>query len=388
MIEMERRLTGFRKVRTGGEATVYRALLDGQTPVAFKWYLEERKVDPEKVELYISHAFEGTSRLYGAGEWQGKPYFVSEYIRGTSSAELVPIPPKRAIRMIRTLCATLSTMSEAGVLHGDLGPDNVMVDADGNPVLIDFGIQGLGTPKFSAPERFEGSAPTVKSEIFSLGALLYYWIAGEPLFAGDTFSSIEQAIFHVDSYDASMLLYGRGKLAAEELRAFQNLWHGMLRRNPNQRFEDFEEFDECLEIAENELSQNYFAGEREKEALWKDGIRLSIREREAEIDRSPEEAFFFAPLKCEKTVTKSAETKNPAGKFLLGGAVFLFVTILLVFIFFFRTYSPDVENVGKLMLENSRAHQSGNDAESLQPDSVATVRGIMTEMESLSTDAQ
>ena len=39
MIEMERRLTGFRKVRTGGEATDYRALLDGQTPVAFKWYL-------------------------------------------------------------------------------------------------------------------------------------------------------------------------------------------------------------------------------------------------------------------------------------------------------------------------------------------------------------
>ena len=144
----------------------------------------------------------------------------------------------------------------------------------------------------------------------------------------------------------------------------------------------------CLEIAENELSQNHFAGEREKEALWKDGIRLSIREREAEIDRSPEEAFFSVPLKCEKTVTKSAETKNPAGKFLLGGAVFLFVTILLVFIFFFRTYSPDVENVGKLMLENSRAHQSGNDAESLQPDSVATVRGIMTEVESLSTDAQ
>lgn len=388
MSELERRLAGFRKIRTGGEATVYRALLDGQTPVAFKWYLEEKKVDPAKVELYISHAFEGTSRLYGAGEWQGKTYFVSEYIRGTSSAELAPIPPKRAVQMIRTLCATLSTMSEAGVLHGDLGPDNVMIDADGNPVLIDFGIQGLGTPKFSAPERFEGSAPTVKSEIFSLGALLYYWIAGEPLFAGDTFSSIEQAVFHVDSYDESMLLHGRGKLAAEELRAFQNLWHGTLRRNPDERFEDFEEFDECLEIAESELSQNHFAGEREKEALWKDSLNLSIREREAQIDQSPEEPFFSDSPKTTKTVTKSTETKFPTGKFLLGGAVFLFVTILLVFIFFFRTSSPDVENVGKSMLENSRALQSGNDAESLQQDSVATVRGIMTDVETLSTDAQ
>lgn len=388
MSEFESRLTGFRKVRTGGEAVVYRAMLDGSTPVALKWYLEEKKVDPQKVETFVSHAFEGTARLYHFGNFQGKPYFVSEYIRGTSSAAVSPMPPKKAVKVLRRLCSTLLAMSNAGMLHGDLSPDNVMIDADENPVLIDFGIQGLGTPKYSAPERFEGAEPSVKSEIFSLGALLYFWIAGEPLFGGETFSSVERAVFNVDSYDESLLLHGHGKLAVEDLRVFETLWKGTLCLKPEDRFEDFEELDECLEIAENELSHHGVSDDREKNALWKDELGLLIRERESQIDRSPEENLFGNPSLSQKLGTKSTETKFPGGKFLLGGVVFLFVAILLLCIFFFRTSTPNVENVGKSMLEKSRSLQMDEGVGSLEQDSSATVRGVMTDVDSVSTDAQ
>ena len=388
MNDFESRLNAFHKVRTGGEAVVYRAILDGETPVAFKWYLEDKQVHPDKVDIYISHAFNGTSRLYGMGKLENRPYFVSEYIRGTSSATVSPMPPKKAVSILRKLCATLSNMQNAGVLHGDLSPDNILIDADGNPVLIDFGIQGLGTPKFSAPERFEGAEPTVKSEVFSLGALLYFWISGEPLFGGETFSSVEKAVFNVDSYDESLLLHGHGKLPAEELRIFQVLWQGTLRLKPEDRFEDFEELDECLEIAENELSLSGTSESIEKNALWKDELGLLIREREAQIDRSPEEFPFAASSTTQNLGTKSTETKFPTGKFLLGGAVFLSVVILLLIIFFFRTSSPNVENVGKSMLENSRSLQMDEGVGSLEQDSVAPVRGIMTDVDSVSTDVR
>jgi len=384
--EFESRLTGFRKVRTGGEAVVYRAMLDGNIPVAFKWYLEEKQVDPQKIELFASRKFEGTAHLYHAGSFQGKPYFVSEYIQGTSSAAVSPMPPKKAVKALRKLVNALSAMSEVKILHGDLSPENVMIDAGGNPVLIDFGIQGLGTPKYSAPERFEGANPSVKSEIFSLGALLYFWIAGEPLFGGETFSSVEKAVFHVDSYDESLLLHGHGKLAAEDLRVFETLWKGTLRLKPEDRFEDFEELDECLEIAENELSSNGVLDDLEKNALWKDELGLLIREREAQIDRSPEENPFESFPEKQKLGTKSTETKFPGGKFLLGGMIFLFVAILLLCIFFFRTSAPDVENVGKFMLEKSRSLQMDEGVGSLERDSSATVRGIMTDVDSVSTD--
>ena len=392
MNDFEGRLTGFRKIRTGGEAVVYRAMLDGNTPVVFKWYLEEKPIDPKSIDVFISEAFEGTSRLYGYGSLKGRPYFVAEYIRGTSSSAVSPMPPKKAVKALRKLCATLNGMLKANVLHGDISPDNIMIDASGNPGLIDFGIQGLGTPKFSAPERFEGAEPSVKSEIFSLGALLYFWIAGEPLFGGETFSSVEKSVFNVDSYDESLLLHGHGKLPAEDLRVFQTLWKGTLRRNPEDRFEDFDELDECLEIAENELSHNGISVDREKNALWKDELGLLIRERESQIDSAPEEFLFasepVADLPEQNLGIKSTETKFPTGKILLGSAVFLFVALLLVFIFFFRTSSQDVENVGKSMLENSRSLHMDEGVGSLEQDTVVPVRGIMTDVDSVSTDAQ
>ena len=163
---------------------------------------------------------------------------------------------------------------------------------------------------------------------------------------------------------------------------------GTLCLKPEDRFEDFEELDECLEIAENELSHHGASDDREKNALWKDELGLLIRERESQIDRSPEENLFGNPSLSQKLGTKSTETKFPGGKFLLGGVVFLFVAILLLCIFFFRTSTPNVENVGKSMLEKSRSLQMDEGVGSLEQDSSATVRGVMTDVDSVSTDAQ
>lgn len=286
-----KRLSAFRKMGEGGEAVVYRALLDGTHPVVLKWARESPSGNGEMAE-WIGLESPGVDRILGKGILNGRPFVVLEYVRGVSTALLAPMPPRVAVKMLRQICRTLLALSDAGTFHGDLSPENVLVDGEGNPHLVDGGTGVLGTPRYAAPERFEGSEPTEKSEMFSLGALLYFWIAGEPLFAGESLGLVENAVFQVDSYDASMRLCSLGKLPPEMLRKFRPLWKGTLRRFPADRFEDLDELDESLEIAESELSLDDSSENRAKETAWKNELALRIREWEAGIARHPEENPF------------------------------------------------------------------------------------------------
>lgn len=376
MTDLSSRLSGIRKLQSGGEATVYKALLDGRIPVALKVYADGKNSAMEN-EAAFDGKIPGTVRLLGTGALGGRCFFVSEYVRGVSSAAVSPMPPKTAIRLLRRVLETLSRMAAKNVFHGDLNPENVLVSAEGTPVVVDFGIDGLGAPRFAAPERLEGSTATVRSEIFSLGALLYFWISGEPLFGGETFDGIEASVFRVDSLDVAMLLHGRGVLKPEELSAFRGVWAGTLRKDPTERCEDFDELDERLEIAERFLDGGSSA-KGPQDAQWVHELGERIREREAEIAMSPEERWeisgkepFFG-TKCSKTR-------------LFPLKIFLAVLVLLCGIFFFvyigkgKFRNPDVETVGNTMLERSRSLM---DEEPLGKRSASDIRGIMVDSDS------
>lgn len=377
MTDLSSRLSNVQKVQGGGEATVYRALLDEKIPVALKVYADG-KVPAREGAFALDGKISGIARLLGTGTLGRRTFSVSEYVRGVSSAVVSPMPPRTAARLLRRVLKTLSQMVAQGIFHGDLNPENILVSAEGNPVLVDFGIDGPGAPRFAAPERLEGSRATAESEIFSLGALLYFWISGEPLFGGESLEGIEASVFRVDSLDVAMLLHGRGVLNPQELSAFRDVWKKTLRKNPADRFDDFEEFDESLEIVENRLGE-CLCGETPMDDQWMHELNERIREREAEIAMSPEERWDVLRAKPTFFGTKSIESRNISLK------IFFACLILLGFVLFFiyigkeRSRNPDVDTVGNSMLEHSR---SLVDEEPPVERPSSGIRGIMVEPDS------
>ncbi|QES50859.1 serine/threonine protein kinase [Streptomyces venezuelae] len=126
----------------------------------------------------------GVVRVHDVATEEGRPWIVMELVRGLSLAEVLaadgPLPPQRVAHLGEQLLVALRSAHEAGVLHRDVKPANVLLGNDGRVMLSDFGLlQPAGTePAFLAPERLSGREPGPESDLWSLGALLYAAVAG------------------------------------------------------------------------------------------------------------------------------------------------------------------------------------------------------------------
>ena len=121
-------------------------------------------------------------------------FMVMELVRGRTLRDVVadrgPLRPHEAARLVAQIAAALDAAHEAGVIHCDVKPANVIVDQQGTAKLTDFGIaraargprehELIGTARYIAPERIEGRAPTERSDVYSLGLVAYELIAGRP----------------------------------------------------------------------------------------------------------------------------------------------------------------------------------------------------------------
>jgi serine/threonine-protein kinase len=189
----------------GGMGEVYRAddLKLGQ-PVALKLLPEQLSRDGAalarfhrevRVARQVSH--KNVCRVYDIGETGGQHYLSMEFIKGEELSSLLRrigrLPSDKAIQLARQICAGLAAAHESGVLHRDLKPANVMIDDDGNARITDFGLAGLagefhedelsaGTPAYMAPEQLSGQSVTVRSDIYSLGLVLYELFTGKRAF--------------------------------------------------------------------------------------------------------------------------------------------------------------------------------------------------------------
>jgi eukaryotic-like serine/threonine-protein kinase len=140
--------------------------------------------------------------IYDIGDYQGRPYMAMRYIKGQTLAEqlrlAVPLTLVTKLRIIEELCAGLQAAHEAGIIHRDVKPANVMVDADGVVKILDFGIARLmqadthhtqvgtviGSYNYMSPEQMAGHAVDDRSDIFSVGAVFYELLCGERAFPG------------------------------------------------------------------------------------------------------------------------------------------------------------------------------------------------------------
>jgi len=195
----------------GGMGAVYLARdLELGRDVALKVVAPHLAGDPELLERFrrevqlsseVTHA--NVLRVFDLGTADGVVFLTMQYIEGRTLADLLrverPLPVDRAVALFRQIGEGLDAAHERGVLHRDLKPDNVMVDVAGHAFLTDFGLATtgavsrmtragavLGTPHYMSPEQVKGQAVDARSEIFSLGVLLYEMLAGVLPYDGDT----------------------------------------------------------------------------------------------------------------------------------------------------------------------------------------------------------
>jgi serine/threonine-protein kinase len=147
-----------------------------------------------KLARMITHP--NVLRVFDLGEVHGTPYLSMEYVRGISLRELLRgtdrVPYAAALRIARQICQGLVAVHQAGVVHCDLKPENVILAPNGNALLMDFGIaqpervlrgesgrQSLqGTPRYLAPEQLETGTSDTRSDIHSCGLVLYELFTG------------------------------------------------------------------------------------------------------------------------------------------------------------------------------------------------------------------
>ena len=140
-------------------------------------------------------------QLYEVGEVCGQPYFSLEYINGPSLARKIngtPQPPLEAARVVRALAQGMEVAHRRGIVHRDLKPANVLLTAEGEPKISDFGLVKrleedagntqsgsiLGTPSYMAPEQAEGRIKDIgpRADVYAIGAILYELLTGRPPF--------------------------------------------------------------------------------------------------------------------------------------------------------------------------------------------------------------
>ena len=262
----------------GGEASIYLLNVGGK-PFVLKWYNDGFSFDEGVVERACKVREPGLYRIEEWGNRDGTPYLIYDYIDGESSETLGRMPVAVALVALRQVAATLAALCKQKVSHGDLSPANVIFAVDESAhaageraentglglrtVLIDCGIVGPGALAYAAPERFQGKPADEKSDLFSLGLLLYRWIAGEDLITADGYEQFAEQMANVQNLNVSEKLYATGTFdtpeGAQQLSALEPLWSGLLCADISDRVEDFDELDEILEIALDKVSHGEIA---------------------------------------------------------------------------------------------------------------------------------
>ena len=186
---------------TGGMGEVYKAfdLILNQT-VALKFlapaHLSEAALvrfrNEVRIARQVSHP--NVCRVYDLGMVEGLHFLSMEYIDGEDLASLLRrigrLPQDKAIEFTRRICSGLAAAHERGVLHRDLKPANIMIDGRGQVRITDFGLAALaaeiplsdlrsGTPAYMSPEQKAGREVTTRSDIYSLGLVLYEMFTGK-----------------------------------------------------------------------------------------------------------------------------------------------------------------------------------------------------------------
>ncbi|HEU5438932.1 MAG TPA: serine/threonine-protein kinase [Ktedonobacterales bacterium] len=259
----------------GGMAEVYRAMdLALEREVAVKVLPPALAADADFVRRFRKEAQQVAAMqhphivpIYAFGEERGVLYHVMPLLAGSLRDRLNSdgrLTPNEAIRLTREIASALEAAHELGLLHRDVKPENILLDADGNALLTDFGIArelsalrepgaartiartGLpvGTPEYMAPEQLRGDLLDQRVDVYALGVVLYELLTGKPPFEATTPYEI----------GAQVLMAPLEPPSRHNPAIWPALEHTILKalaRDPASRYPDMHSFAAALDLAQH-----------------------------------------------------------------------------------------------------------------------------------------
>jgi serine/threonine protein kinase/ABC-type phosphate/phosphonate transport system substrate-binding protein len=209
-----------RQIGRGAMGVVYEAIqLKLKRPVALKLMLDSnipgqiaRRRFWIEAEAAAQLSHPNIVRIYDFGEWQGQPFLSMHLVQGQSLKEKLPEFSggsgrgdfEKITKFMILIADAVAHAHERGVLHRDLKPGNILIDSAGEPHLTDFGLAKImrtaaigedpssipgavcGTPSYMAPEQVDGGTTSIGSDVYSLGAVFYELLTGQPPFRAPT----------------------------------------------------------------------------------------------------------------------------------------------------------------------------------------------------------
>ncbi len=324
-------------------------------PVAIKRLFPEFATDPSFVERFRREATAAANlnhpnivAVYDWGSAEGTYYIVMEYIEGKSLAELLwggaRLAPEQAAEIAMYVAAALGCAHENGVIHRDVKPGNVLLSPDGKVKVTDFGIaiaafggaeanltqtgSVMGTATYFSPEQAQGESLDHRSDLYSLGVVLYEMLCGRPPFAGD--NSVAVAYKHVQQAVPSPS--SLGIVLPESLEA---ITMKLLAKKPAQRYPTAKDLQRDLRRyreGRHQLSARHQPAEAQKEAP-------PPPPQEAEKPTSaqqgppppPPEVPPQPPVASPPPVTV-LEPSSRAGLYTAAAVIFIAVAVLVFFV--------------------------------------------------------
>ncbi|MGC1418100.1 MAG: protein kinase [Candidatus Acidiferrum sp.] len=215
----------------------------------------ERFWQEARAVAQVSHA--NACSLYDIAEEQDRLMLVMEFVEGETLTRRIahgPVPVRDAAQIVLGILSALDAFHKKGIIHRDLKPDNIVLSPSGAKVL-DFGIakytgresadltvsttsgstiagEFLGTPRYASPEQFRGEPVDARSDIFSVGAILFELLSGHPAFGGATFGEIAHSVLHV---------HPPALMGSPAIATMGRIVHKALAQSPQERYQSAEE---------------------------------------------------------------------------------------------------------------------------------------------------
>src|ERR671931_1969039 len=252
-----------RKLGAGGMADVY--LAEDQElgrRVAIKILNDRHAADDQFIERFRREAKNAAGlshpnivSIYDRGTAEGTYYIAMEYLDGRSLKEMIigrgPAPIKTAIEYARQILGAVGFAHRNGIVHRDIKPHNVLVSPEGRLKVTDFGIARsgasqmteagsiIGTAQYLSPEQARGTPVDERSDLYSVGIVLYEMLTGQVPFTGDT--PLEIAMKHLSAVPKPP-----SELRPEVPHDLDLIVLRALAKNPDERYQTAEEFDRDL----------------------------------------------------------------------------------------------------------------------------------------------
>jgi serine/threonine protein kinase len=292
-------------INTGGMGCVYLGKDEGLGRlVAIKVMLSSLGEDTAYLESFRREAqaaarlnHPNIAQIYSFGQERGQPYIVMELVSGQRFDRLIsettPLEPAFVVRVGMQIAEGLQAADEIGLLHGDIKPENILLDEKMNAKLVDFGIasfateqrqlQGIwGTPYYIAPEKIRRQRVDVRSDIYSLGATLFHALTGKPPFDGPTPTDVVKARLDMPAPTLSSMRPGMDP-------QLENLIARMLQQEPALRYPNYKSLLGDMKTMMQAMGPQTTASGRMKKVVFKKkGGASPATEPEPEAESSSE----------------------------------------------------------------------------------------------------